>query len=153
MVAYSELLRYIKSLAESEEYINTTTMGEDIDLDKSNIFPLFNVDITGASFTSNATVSFNVEMVALDVRSINKEDNTDKFYQNDNVIDNHNATISVLNNIWVKMHRDFAKNNITSSDNPSLQQITYSEKNLLDGWSISFTVELPTNGVDICFEC
>lgn len=153
MVAYSELLRYIKSLAESEEYINTTTMGEDIDLDKSNIFPLFNVDITGASFTSNATVSFNVEMVALDVRSINKEDNTDKFYQNDNVVDNHNATISVLNNIWVKMHRDFAKNNITSSDNPSLQQITYSEKNLLDGWSISFTVELPTNGVDICFEC
>lgn len=153
MVAYSELLRYIKSLAESEEYINTTTMGEDLDLNKSNIFPLFNVDITGASFTSNATVSFNVEMVALDVRSINKEDNTDKFYGNDNEIDNHNATISVLNNIWVKMHRDFAKNNITSSDNPSLEQITFSDKNLLDGWSISFTVELPSNGVDICFEC
>ena len=153
MVAYSELLRYIKSLAETEEYINTTTMGEDLDLDKSNIFPLFNVDVTGASFTSNATVSFDVTMVALDVRSINKENNTDKFYGNDNEIDNHNATISVLNNIWVKMHRDFARNNITSSDNPSLEQITDKEKNLLDGWSISFTVELPTNGVDICFGC
>ena len=153
MIAYSELLRYIKSLAESEEYINTSTMGEDLDLNKGNIFPLFNVDITGASFTSNRTVTFNVSMVALDVRSINKESNTDKFYNNDNEIDNHNSTISVLNNIWVKMHRDFANNNITASDNPSLEQITYSDKNLLDGWSIDFTVELPTSGVNLCVEC
>ena len=256
MTAYSELLRYIKSLAESEEFVNTITMGEDLDLNKSNIFPLFNVDITGASFTSNSTVSFDVEMAALDVRSINKESeyvevqgdkgsivnaelidggrvlaqfqdqtigmnqestsgigtgatlmikiensegvsiegifnegsnfsvgdtinlrtgiqiddaivrvteinatmtqkevNTDKFYGNDNEIDNHNATMSVLNNIWVKMHRDFARNNITSSDNPSLEQITFSDKNLLDGWSISFSVEMPTNGVDLCIEC
>tara|TARA_R110000744_G_scaffold284980_1_gene396455 strand:- start:351 stop:806 length:456 start_codon:yes stop_codon:yes gene_type:complete len=150
MIAYSELLRHIKSLADAEDYINTATMGEELDLNMSNIFPLFNVDITGASFTSNATVSFDVTMVALDVRSINKENNTDKYYGNDNEIDNHNGTITVLNNIWVKMHREFAKNNITSSDNPSLEQITFSDKNLLDGWSISFTVELPSDGVDIC---
>ena len=258
MIAYSQLLKYIKSLAQSEEYINTSTMGEDLDLNKSNIFPLFNVDVTGASFTSNRTVTFDVTMSALDVRSINKESdyievqgdkgsivnaeivdggrvadefpdltisalqvstsgdgtgafvkikiqneeavsfeglsgslgggsnfsigdtvniasgvstedtvirvteidatikkavNADKFYGNDNEIDNHNATISVLNNIWVKMHRDFAKNNITASDNPSLEMITFSDKNLLDGWSINFTVEMPTSGVDLCIEC
>ena len=258
MIAYSQLLKYIKSLAQSEEYINTSTMGEELDLNKSNIFPLFNVDITGASFTSNRTVTFDVTMSALDVRSINneseyievqgdkgsivnveivdagqvqqgfpdttiqfvqsstsgdgtgalvsmriqsgevfsfegvnaggegsnfsigdtinissgvstedtvirvteidapmvqKEVNADKFYGNDNEIDNHNATISVLNNIWVKMHRDFAKNNITASDNPRLEMITFSDKNLLDGWSINFTVEMPTSGVDLCIEC
>jgi hypothetical protein len=150
MIAYSELVRHIKSLADAEEYIKTATMGEELDLNKANIFPLFNVDITQGTFTSNATVSFDVELVALDVRSINNEDNTDKYYGNDNEIDNYNGTITALNNIWVKMHRDFAKNNITASDNPNLQQITFSDKNLLDGWSISFTVELPTNGVNIC---
>ena len=153
MIAYSELLRYIKSLAETEEYVNTSTMGEEIDLNKSNIFPLFNIDITGASFPSNRTVSFDVTMVCLDVRSLNNEDTSDKFYNNDNEIDNHNATISVLNNIWVKMHRDFAKNNITASDEPRLEQITYSDKNLLDGWSIDFTVEMPTAGVSLCDIC
>ena len=153
MIAYSELLRYIKSLAEAEEYIKTITMGGDIDLDQSSLYPIFNVEITGANFNSNSTVSFNVEMVALDLRGINNADKTDKFYDNDNEIDNHNGTISVLNNIWVKMHRDFAKNNITASDNPSLEKWVLKEKNLADGWSISFTVELPTNGVDICFEC
>ena len=153
MIAYSELLRYIKSLAETEEYVNTSTMGEEIDLNKSNIFPLFNIDITGASFPSNRTVSFDVTMVCLDVRSLNNEDTSDKFYNNDNEIDNHNATISVLNNIWVKMHRDFAKNNITASDEPRLEQITYSDKNLLDGWSIDFTVEMPTSGVSLCDIC
>ena len=153
MIAYSELLRYIKSLAETEDYVNTSTMGEEIDLNKSNIFPLFNIDITGASFPSNRTVSFDVTMVCLDVRSLNNEDTSDKFYNNDNEIDNHNATISVLNNIWVKMHRDFAKNNITASDEPRLEQITYSDKNLLDGWSIDFTVEMPTAGVSLCDIC
>ena len=58
----------------------------------------------------------------------------------------------MLNNIWVKMHRDFAKNNITASDNPILEKVTYDHQNLLDGWEINFTVEMPSDGIDICFE-
>ena len=108
-------------------------MGEDIDLNKANIFPLFNVDITNAEFTSNATVSFDVEMTCLAIRDINNEDNKDKFYLNDNEIDNYNGTISALNVMWVRMHRDFCDKNITASDNPTLEQVTFSDKNLLDG--------------------
>ena len=153
MIAYSKLIKHFKDLADSEEYIKTATQGQDIDLDKAGIFPLFNVDIVGSSFTSNATVTFDVVLDCLAVRSINKEDNTDKYWGNDNEIDNHNGTISALNNIWVKMHREFAKNNITASDSPSLEKITNADKNLLDGWRITFTVEMPSDGVDICFGC
>ena len=150
MIAYSTLIRYIKDLADSEEYIKTSTMGEDIDLNKANIFPLFNVDITNAEFTSNATVSFDVEMTCLAIRDLNNEDNKDKFYLNDNEIDNYNGTISALNVMWVRMHRDFCDKNITASDNPTLEQVTFSDKNLLDGWQMSLTVEMPIADVDLC---
>ena len=125
-------------------------MGEDIDLNKANIFPLFNVDITNAEFTSNATVSFDVEMTCLAIRDINNEDNKDKFYLNDNEIDNYNGTISALNVMWVRMHRDFCDKNITASDNPTLEQVTFSDKNLLDGWQMSLTVEMPIAEVNLC---
>ena len=125
-------------------------MGEDIDLNKANIFPLFNVDITNAEFTSNATVSFDVEMTCLAIRDLNNEDNKDKFYLNDNEIDNYNGTISALNVMWVRMHRDFCDKNITASDNPTLEQVTFSDKNLLDGWQMSLTVEMPIAEVDLC---
>ena len=150
MNAYSTLLRYIKQLADSEDFIKTSTMGSDIDLNKANIFPLFNVDITDATFTSNATVSFDVSLSCLAVRDINKEDNQDKFYSNDNEIDNYNLTLSVLNTLWVKMHRDFIDNDITASDSPSLTQITYSDKNLLDGWEMTMQVEMPLLEVSLC---
>ena len=150
MNAYSTLLRYIKQLADSEDFIKTSTMGSDIDLNKGNIFPLFNVDITDATFTSNATVSFDVSLSCLAVRDINKEDNQDKFYSNDNEIDNYNLTLSVLNTLWVKMHRDFIDNDITASDSPSLTQITYSDKNLLDGWEMTMQVEMPLLEVSLC---
>ena len=48
------------------------------------------------------------------------------------------------------MHRDFANNNITASDNPSFDKITFADKNLLDGWRLSFEVELPIREFDIC---
>jgi len=150
MIAYSTLLRYIKSLADAEEFIKTATMGTNIDLNKGNIFPLFNVDIGDATFTSNATVEFEVSLSCLDVRDINNEDNQDKFYSNDNEIDNYNGTLSALNVLWVKMHRDFERNNITASDSPSLEQITFSDKNLLDGWEMTMSVEMPIAEVNLC---
>ena len=150
MNAYSTLLRYIKQLADSEDFIKTSTMGSDIDLNKGNIFPIFNVDITDATFTSNATVSFDVSLSCLAARDINKEDNQDKFYSNDNEIDNYNLTLSVLNTLWVKMHRDFIDNDITASDSPSLEQVTFSDNNLLDGWQMTMQVEMPIEEVKLC---
>ena len=96
-------------------------------------------------------VSFNLNIQCLDIREINKENVNDKFYLNDNEIDNFNSTLSCLNALWVKMYRDFAKNNITASESPTLQQITYSDKNLLDGWDMSFSIEMPISETNLCY--
>ena len=151
MNAYSRLLRYLRSLAEQDVFVKTITTGADIDLNKGDIFPLFNIDITDATFSSNATITFSLNIQCLDIRDINNENVNDKFYLNDNEVDNYNGTLSCLNALWVKMHRDFEDNNITASDSPTLTQITYSDKNLLDGWDMSLEVEMPIDETSFCF--
>jgi len=58
MNQYSQLLYYLKELAENDPYINTVTKDSDsnIDLDKGNLFPLFNIDILNGAFPSNSTI-------------------------------------------------------------------------------------------------
>lgn len=152
MNGYSELLRYIKSLAERDVFINTITQGDfaDIDLEKKNIFPLLHVSVGNAAFPSDSVIRFDCQIGAFDIRDINKEINTDKFFDNDNEVDNLNETLSVINRIWLLMLKDFEDNNITASENPSLQQFTESRKNILDGWIITFQVEVPNTVISLC---
>lgn len=149
---YSALLYYIKTLADADSFINTITQEErdKIDLDKANIFPLLHVDITGASFSNGQTVSFNIEISCLDIRDISKEINTDKYWLQDNKVDNLNETLAVLNRLWLNMYKDFAENNITSSENPTLEPLIEYGTNLLDGWILSFDIEMPNTTIALC---
>jgi hypothetical protein len=149
---YTELLYYIKSLGEADVFINTITQGkfDALDLDKKNIFPLLHINITGSQFTNGQTVIFNVELGAFDIRDINKNIEDDKFWDNDNEVDNLNETLSVLNRIWVSMNKNFAENDITASENPSLEPIVEAYTNILDGWILTFDVELPNTTLNLC---
>jgi len=97
MNQYSELLNYLKQLAEADNLVNTVTKGdfEKVDLEKANIFPLVHINISGASFTNGNTIVFNVQIGAFDIRDINKEVSTDKFWEQDNEVDNHNETLAI----------------------------------------------------------
>ena len=152
MNAYSELLNYVKSLAEQDHYINTVTLkgAENFDWEKSNIYPIFNIMVLDGAFLTDSVVRFNVVMTCADIRDISNEDNTDKFYENDNEVDNHNNTLASLQGIWVKMNRDFAENNITASNDPGFRKIEFAGVNPNDGWEISFQVEMPMDGVGLC---
>lgn len=149
MNQYTQLLIYLKTLLENDEYINTVTKGGDLDLNKMNIFPLANIEIDTGSLNAQVIV-FNVKIQVASVRDINKKVVNDKFWSNDNEVDNHNETLAVINRMWKTMFRDFTKNNITASDNPPITKITFSGKNLLDGWEILFDVEVPNVELSLC---
>ena len=149
---YTELLYYIKSLGDADPFINTVTQGEfdRLDLDKANIFPLLHINIIGGGFTNGQTVTFDLEIGAFDIRDINKEIVTDKFWLQDNEVDNLNETHAVLNRLWKNMYKNFQENDITSSENPTLEPLVEYGKNLLDGWKLSFEVEMPNDIISLC---
>lgn len=151
---YTTVLYYIKSLGDADPFINTITQGEfdRLDLDKGNIFPLLHINITGGGFTNGQTVTFTIEIGAFDIRDSNKEIVTDKFWLQDNEVDNLNTMHAVLNRLWTSMYKDFEENNITSSENPTLEPVTEHGKNLLDGWILSFEIEIPNTTLSLCPE-
>lgn len=152
MNQYTEILYYLKSLGESDPFINTVTKGspDKLDLETSNIYPLFHIDVSSASFTNTKTITFNVSLACLDQRDINPEVNADKFWSNDNEVDNHNETLASLNRIWSKLYLDVSEKDMTASENPPLDKVDYSGSNILDGWQMTFELEVPNTTINLC---
>lgn len=152
MNQYSQLLNYIKQLAESDLFVNTIVQGEisQAFLDKGEIYPLLHIGINSGSFTNGNVIILNVELTCVQQRDTNKEIVNDRFYRNDNEIDNFNETLAVLNRIWTIMYKDLCDKNITSSENPSITKIEDAYTDRLDGWQLVFDVELPNTTIDIC---
>jgi hypothetical protein len=152
MNQYTEVLIYIKTLAEQDNFINTITQGDtsDYDLDKGNIFPLLNIDINSAGFTNGNTITFDIEIGCCDIRDANNETRTDKFWLQDNKVDNLNTMLASLNRIWFKLLQDFENNNIRVDETAPLEQLTEWNKNLVDGWLMTFTIEVPNTTISLC---
>jgi len=150
MNAYTQLLYYFRQLA--TPHSNTVTQGDftKLDLSKKNIFPLTHISIGAASFPSGSVIRFNVEIGCFDIRDINKEVNTDKYFKNDNEVDNLNATMATLNRIWQLMYKDFEENNITAASDPTLTPHTNHDTNLIDGWIMAVSIELPNTELNLC---
>lgn len=150
---YSELLKYIKGLAESDPFVNTVTQGDfDVkDLNKMNIYPLVHIFIGDASFTNGQSVNFNVSIGAMNQRNLSNEITTDKFEGNDNEIDNFNEMLAVLNRLWTTMFRDFQDHGIYASENPQLIKAkSVKDKNSLEGWQLEFQVVMPNRTLSLC---
>lgn len=152
MNQYSQTLNYIKGLGEADLFINTITQGltSDMDLDKGNIMPILNVDILQGGFTNGNTITFDIELSCLDIRDNNKETRTDKFWLQDNEVDNLNTMLASLNTMWFKMLQDFEEQNIRVDETATLISIKEWGKNLLDGWAMTFTIELPNTTISLC---
>ena len=148
---YTELLRYVRGLADEDPFVNTTTQGidEDMDLDKGNIYPLFNIELFDPTFPPN-TITFQLEMTCLQQRDTNKEIRTDKFWLQDNKVDNFNETLAVLNRVIGKMRKDFDDTLISIDGIPGLEKMEEWGKNTLDGWTTTFTVIMPNTNIDLC---
>ena len=152
MNSYTQLLNYVKKLAEDDTFVNTITKTGEADLDqyKANVFPILDVFVVNGSFPSTAVIRYTVELTCINLRDFNKEITTDKFFEGDNEVDNHNECLAVLNRIWLNMIKDFADNNITASETPSFDKIAYEGTNIYDGWQLTFDVDVPNTDISLC---
>ena len=152
MNSYTQLLYYIKGLAEFDPFVNEVAQGvlEDSQLNKANIYPLLHIDILDSTFLSDSVIRYSVKLTCLNERDTNKEIITDKFWKQDNEVDNFNETQAVLNRLWLIMLKDFEKENITASESPSLEKLYLEYGNEVDGWSLNFEVDMPNIEISLC---
>ena len=152
MNGYTQLLRYLKQLGDQDIFINTVTKGEFelVDIAKKNIFPLMHVKVGNANFPANSVVQFDVQIGVFDIRDISKEIITDTYWGQDNEDDNLNECLYSINRIWQLMLIDFEENDMIASRNPTLEQFISDRENLLDGWIMTFTVDVPNININLC---
>jgi len=152
MNQYSQLLYFLKQLAEAHPMVNTVTKGlaQNIDLEKANIFPLVHITIDEAGFKNGQTIGFNVTLECLTERQLNPKVVDNKFWRQDNEVDNHNETLAILNYMWTSIFRDWNNNDMTTSDEPTLTKIEFAKGNILDGWAMTFEVEVPNTALTLC---
>lgn len=149
---YTVLFYFIKSLLEQDDLVNTITQGrfDELDIEKANIFPLIHMDIVSANFVSEAVTSFNVQIAFLNQRDKINEIKTDKFWKQDNEVDNFNETLAIANRLWLKLYRDLNHQNITADLNVPLTKIDFEKTNILDGWLLDFEVQMPNTTISLC---
>lgn len=147
---YSQLIYRIKEVG--EPLVNTVTKGnfEDVDLSKANLYPLLHIFVSGGNFNNGQTVVLSVQLGCFQQRVHSNELVNDKLFEDDNEVDNMNETLAILNEIWVRLLDDFDDKFITASENPTLEPVSNAYDNGLDGWILSFDLELPNERLTLC---
>ena len=151
MNQYTELLTYLKQLFESDPLVNTVTKGniDELDLNKMDISPLVHILVTNPNFNNAQAITFDVEVTVVDVVDVNKEVNTDKFWENDNEVDVLNETLAIINRAYSILLRDFQDKNITAIQNAVAQEVEET-KNKMIGWTLPFQVIMPNDKISLC---
>tara|TARA_R110000851_G_scaffold237164_1_gene389994 strand:- start:6678 stop:8348 length:1671 start_codon:yes stop_codon:yes gene_type:complete len=149
MREYYKLLNLLKLTLENDQLVNTITQGDisKIDIDKKNIFPLSHIQI-GQATLDEQVMTFSVTVFAMDIRDSNPVPRTDKFVGNDNEIDNMNSMLAILNRVFKSIAQ--RGDDFTILGTPTVEPFYESRENLLDGWAMTFDVEVPNVEISVC---
>lgn len=151
MKGFYNVTEKIKDTLIAEPFVNTVSFGsiDDIDLNKSTIFPLSHVIVNNTTVASN-TLTFNISVLAMDIVDISKEEVTDLYKGNDNEQDVLNTQLAVLNRLIVILKRgDLYSEKYQVEGDVSCEPFVDRFENKLAGWvaTIDITVE---NDMTIC---
>lgn len=155
MRGFYELTTAIKDYLQSNNHINTVWLKTltEVDLNKRTIFPLAHIVVGTSTFPDNI-IQFEITvscMDIVDVKKTNIKDTTDPFFGNDNKQDILNTMLTVVNGLNLSLKKgtlsdDLYQLNGTATAEPFEDQF----ENLLTGWSITFTVDIPNDEISIC---
>jgi hypothetical protein len=142
----------MKGILELNEDVNTVKHGDfsEADLEKKNIYPLAIINPISASLDNKQFNEFTFEVGVLDQRDLSNDLTSDKFDTNSNEIDNLNTCHAVLNDLVTRIRNLYNEHNIELSSASSLTPILFSDKNILDGWSITIVLQIPNITISTC---
>lgn len=155
MRGFYEITTAIKNHLQANAHINTVMLKtpSDADLNKSTIFPLAHILVGDASFPDN-TIQFQVTVSCMDIVDITKlnvKDTEEPFFGNDNTQDILNTMLTVVNGLNLSLKKGgLADQLYFVNGTPVAAPFEDKLENLLVGWSIVFTIDIPNDQISIC---
>jgi len=151
MKGFYNVTEKIKDTLIAEPFVNTVSFGsiDDIDLNKSTIFPLSHVIVNNTTVGSN-TLTFNISVLAMDIVDVSKEEVTDLFIGNDNEQDVLNTQLAVINRLVTILKRgDLYSDKFQVEGNVNCEPFVDRFENKLAGWVATIDV-IVQNDMTIC---
>lgn len=149
MNAYYQVTQKLYTILLADTEVNTVTKGDTtrIDTEKDNIFPLVHVYVGEATLTTT-TITFSLQIFAMNLRHEKEAVVSDKFIGNDNEDDNLNAMLYVLLRAYLQLQKQGGDYRVDNE--PTLEPFTEHGNNVVDGWVMSFDIEYPITEIDSC---
>jgi len=142
---YYRLIKRIEEVAKQNVIVESVIYAktEDKDLFKNTKFPLIHINPTQSTFLNEKVTQISFEIGVFTIRDASKVRQDIGFEGQDNVIDNHNTTYAILNELLTTLRKD-NRDGIRMMDNIALTPIFLADKNGLDGWMATITFQMPS---------
>jgi len=151
MKGFYNVTKQIKEALEAEPFVNTVTFGsiDDVDLNKTTIFPLSHVIVNNTT-VGTKTLTFNISILSMDIVDISKDAVTDIFVGNDNEQDVLNTQLALQTRVINKLQRgDLYTDLFQVEGDVSCEPFVDRFENKLAGWAATFDVVVQ-NDMTIC---
>jgi hypothetical protein len=151
MKGFYNVTKQIKEALEAEPFVNTVTFGsiDDVDLNKTTIFPLSHVIVNNTT-VGTKTLTFNISILSMDVVDISKDEVTDIFVGNDNEQDVLNTQLALQTRVINKLQRgDLYTDLFQVEGDVSCEPFVDRFENKLAGWAATFDVVVQ-NDMTVC---
>jgi len=152
MTQVYDLLDKIKDELRAGNHTNTVSFGDitQVNLDKTDIFPLSHLNISNAIIDSQS-ITFTLQILCADIVDYNKEEySKDVFYGNNNLQDVLNTQLQVMNLIFSKLKRgNLRADKLQVDASMSCQPFKERFENELAGWEAQVDI-IMTNDISIC---
>ena len=151
MKGFYNVTKQIKEALEAEPFVNTVTFGsiDDVDLNKTTIFPLSHIIVNNTT-VGTKTLTFNISILSMDVVDISKDEVTDIFVGNDNEQDVLNTQLALQTRVINKLQRgDLYTDLFQIEGDVSCEPFVDRFENKLAGWAATFDVVVQ-NDMTVC---
>ena len=152
MTSFYDTINAIKTYLQGNNSVNTVHFGDilNVDLAKQSIFPLANISVSDVTFGEH-TMAFTINIMALDVvydSSENVTDESNPFLGTNNLQDVLNTQLMVLNGLQSSLRRgELMQDKFIVDTDVSAEVLEEQFDNLLSGWGIDITVEVPNSDI------
>jgi len=151
MKGFYNVTKQIKEALEAEPFVNTVTFGsiDDVDLNKTTIFPLSHIIVNNTTVGSK-TLTFNISILSMDIVDISKDEVTDIFVGNDNEQDVLNTQLALQTRVINKLQRgDLYTDLFQVEGDVTCEPFVDRFENKLAGWAATFDV-IVQNDMTVC---
>ena len=155
MREYYDLVDKLNTYLDGSPSVNTVTFGDifKVDLSKQTIFPLAHVNVQDVTF-SDHIMTFNIQVICMDIVNENKDDKlaaaSSPYRGLDNKHDVFNTQLTVINGLQSSLRRgDLFEDRYQLVSDASANQFEDRFENLLAGWSMNLTIEVPNDDMQL----